>query len=189
MCTCFDNYKHKILKCNRAKCPNENYAQNILVLHHLKLHLQLLKMHVHQSSCTFIRTCVHIKAVHAAGLNISLFYITFSSQTTDSRDFIYNIITFCFSNLHASVARTLQFPGSSQWLVRTDSFESVSCSLDNTNERVNLLAWLMNRLNCLIQKTRFVHESDTTFAFRSTWRFLNFNNEECLLFMKLSGFF
>ncbi len=145
--------------------------------------------------CTCIRARahlyghVHIKAVHAAGLNISLFYSTFSLQTTDSRDFIYNIITFCFSNLHASVACTLQSPGSSQWLVRTDSFESVSCSLDNTNERVNLLAWLMNRLNCLIQKTRFVHESDTTFAFRSTWRFLNFNNEECLLFMKLSGFF
>ncbi len=134
--------------------------------------------------CTCIRARahlhghVHIKAVHATGLNISFLYITFSSQTTDSRDFIYNIITFCFSNLHASVARTLQFPGSSQWLVRTDSFESVSCSLDNTNERVNLLAWLMNRLNCLIQKTRFVHESDTTFAFRSTWRFLNFKNNE-----------
>lgn len=107
--------------------------KNILVLHYFKLLRQL-----REDARALICGHVHIKAVHAAGLNISLFYSTFSSQTTDSRDFIYNILKFCFSNLHA-ISREHTPVSRVRWLVRTESVESLSCWLDNMNESFSVI--------------------------------------------------
>ncbi len=94
---CFDNYKQKILKCNRAKralCRKHTSFASFEIA-------SAAAEDARASALVHIYGHVHIKAVYAAGLNISLFYSTFSSQTTDSRDFI-------------SVARTLQSPVSGQ---------------------------------------------------------------------------